>query len=266
MVDCIVPATTDQVLSQCRALGIDDRAPVTHENFRQWVIEDDFCAGRPDWEQVGVTMTNNVHAYEAMKLRILNGGHQLLANVGEILNVETISDCMQDKQISEFFHKIQREEILPQVTPVPGTSPAEYLDQVTRRFSNTAIHDTTRRVAFDGSSRHPGFLLPSQREALASGASVTGLALAAAFWARMCAGTREDGTEVRPNDPIWSILQKAALDAKETPQCWIDQTGLYADVGHNTRFAQEFSYWLPAIWEKGCRATMDTYLRGSHHV
>ena len=119
MVDCIVPATTEQVISQCRALGIDDRAPVSHENFRQWVVEDDFCAGRPPLEQAGVTMTHDVHRYEMMKLRILNGGHQLLANIGEILNVPTISDCMQDPDIVAFFKKVQTEEILPYVEAVP---------------------------------------------------------------------------------------------------------------------------------------------------
>ena len=31
-------------LDLARGLGIADAAPVTHENFRQWVIEDDFCA------------------------------------------------------------------------------------------------------------------------------------------------------------------------------------------------------------------------------
>ena len=70
-------------------------APVTHENFRQWVIEDAFCAGRPDWDKVGATFTDDVHDYEAMKIRILNAGHQVIANAGEILSVETIAGCME---------------------------------------------------------------------------------------------------------------------------------------------------------------------------
>jgi len=48
MVDCIVPATGPEEIAQARALGIDDAAPLTHENFRQWVIEYACCAGRPD--------------------------------------------------------------------------------------------------------------------------------------------------------------------------------------------------------------------------
>ncbi|WP_120631870.1 mannitol dehydrogenase family protein [Ruegeria sp. EL01] len=261
MVDCIVPATTDQVVSQCRELGVDDLAPVTHENFRQWVVEDQFCAGRPSLEDVGVTMTNNVHVYEAMKLRILNGGHQLLANVGEILNIPTISDCMQDVGVLEFFRKVQVEEIVPHVAAVSGTRPDEYLKLVERRFANSAIHDTTRRVAFDGSSRHPGFLLPSLRDALRSGGSVKGLALAAAFWARMCAGVRDDGTEIEANDPLWAGLKATALAAKDDPQAWIGQTNLYGETGLEHRFSQEFSNWLSLIWQNGCREAINSYLK-----
>ena len=261
MVDCIVPATTDQAISQCRALGIEDLAPVTHENFRQWVIEDRFCAGRPPLEDAGVTMTNDVHSYEMMKLRILNGGHQILANVGEILGIPTISDCIQDKQVSAFFRKVQAAEILPHVQAVPGTTPKDYLTLVENRFSNSAIRDTTRRVAFDGSARHPGFLLPSLRDALKRGAPVSGLALAAAFWARMCVGTREDGTEIAANDPMWGALQQSAHAARENPQVWIDQTGLYGDAGRDARFSQAFSNWLREIWQNGSRQAIDSYLR-----
>ncbi len=260
MVDCIVPATTEQVISQCRALGLDDRAPVTHENFRQWVIEDNFCAGRPQLEDVGVTMTADVHSYEAMKLRILNGGHQILANVGEVLHVPTIAECMQDKDISAFFRKVQVDDIVEHVKPVPGLSPLGYLDLIERRFANQAIHDTTRRVAFDGSSRHPGFLLPTLRDAIEAGSSLGGLALAEAFWCRMCAGTREDGTEIEANDPIWGQLQSRALAAKENPRVWIENRKLYGDAATVARFSDAFSNWLTRIWSDGSRRALRTYL------
>jgi mannitol 2-dehydrogenase len=260
MVDCIVPATTDKLISQCRALGVDDSAPVSHENFRQWVIEDAFCAGRPPLEQVGVTLTHDVHSYETMKLRILNGGHQLLANVGEVLNVPTISDCMQDPDLVAFFGKVQAKEILPHVEAVPGTTAKEYLGLVETRFANTAIHDTTRRVAFDGSARHPGFLLPSLRDALVSGSSVNGLALAEAFWCRMCAGVREDGSEIAPNDPQWDTLQRAALASKDDPENWLNQRQYYGDIGSDADFSKAFARWLTAIWERGSRAALEEYV------
>jgi mannitol 2-dehydrogenase len=263
MVDCIVPATTDQVVSQCHALGVDDRGPVSHENFRQWVIEDDFCAGRPPFEQVGVTLTDDVHGYEALKLRILNGGHQLLANVGEILNVPTISACMQDPDILAFFKKVQIEEILPHVDAVPGTTPQEYLGLVERRFENTAIHDTTRRVAFDGSARHPGFVLPSIRDTIASGASINGLALAEAFWCRMCAGIREDGSEIAANDPVWEDLRKTALAAKTDPGLWLAQDLYCGEFGGGSQFTKAFGQWLNGIWKNGSRAVLAEYISHS---
>ncbi|MBT8424118.1 MAG: mannitol dehydrogenase family protein, partial [Silicimonas sp.] len=206
MVDCIVPATGSKELELVRTFGIKDAAPVTHENYRQWVMEDSFCSGRPDWDKAGATFSDDVHSYESMKIRILNGGHQILANPGEILGVEFISGCMAHPLIGPFFRKIAMEEIAPHVDPVPGMTPESYVDLIDRRFSNPEIVDTVRRVAFDGSSRHTGFLLPTLQEALSKGTPNDGLALAEALWARMCEGTREDGTTIAPNDPIWDKL------------------------------------------------------------
>ncbi|MDA7428330.1 mannitol dehydrogenase family protein [Primorskyibacter aestuariivivens] len=261
MVDCIVPATGPDVIAKAEALGISDAAPVSHENFRQWVIEDDFCAGRPAWEKVGVTLTDDVHSYESMKIRILNGGHQVLANAGEILSVPTIAACMQDPDISAFFRKVQEEGILPYVSPVPGMTPAAYLDLIERRFSNPEIHDTTRRVAFDGSSRHPGFILPTLRDTLAAGGSVEALALIEALWARMCAGTREDSSTIAPNDPFWDALQNVALQARDTPSAWLAQRDTYGDLAKQADFAEAFNTWLVGLWRDGCRATLQRYLR-----
>lgn len=260
MVDCIVPATGALELDLVRSFGINDAAPVTHENFRQWVIEDRFSAGRPPLEEVGVTLTQDVHAYESMKIRTLNGGHQLLANIGEILSVETIAGCMRHPHVRGFFEKVERSEILPHVTPVPEKSPEDYLELIINRFANPKIKDTTRRVAFDGSSRHPGFLLPVVREGLDKGSSISGLALAEAFWARMCDGTREDGGLIEANDPNWVQLQKAAKAARAQPRVWLEQTHIYADLASNSRFADAFEGWLSHIWQHGCVSAAEAYL------
>ena len=262
MVDCIVPATGSKELALVSEFGIDDAVPVTHENFRQWVIEDDFCAGRPDWDRVGATFTDDVHAYEAMKIRILNGGHQIIANPGEILSVESISGCMEHPVIGAFFRKVAMDEIVPHVRAVPGMAPAAYVSLIERRFANPEISDTTRRVAFDGSSRHPGFVLPVIRDALNAGSPVAGLVLAEALWARMCAGTREDGTVIEPNDPMWLDLVKAATRASETPQVWLDQRQFYAGLAEVEEFRTQFARWLRMIWSDGTEAAMRDYLDG----
>lgn len=261
MVDCIVPATGAAELRLAQDMGIADTAPVTHENFRQWVIKDAFCAGRPPWEDVGATLTDDVLGYETMKIRVLNAGHQLLANAGELLGCETILECMTDEAIAAFFEKTQTEEILPYVATLPGRTPQEYLQLIISRFSNPMIRDTTRRVAFDGSSRHSGFLLPILRDALAANGPISGLALAEALWARMCAGTREDGSVIAPNDPVWDALSDAAVAARETPQAWLDQRQTYADLAGVEPFASAFAGWLDMLWKDGTRATLQHYAK-----
>lgn len=259
MVDCIVPATGPKEIALAHSFGIDDRAPVTHETFRQWVIEDDFCAGRPDWDRVGATFTDAVHSYEAMKIRILNAGHQVLANAGEIMGLETIADCMAHPLISAFFRKVQIEEIAPYVDPVPGMTALQYIDLIEQRFANPAIVDTTRRVAFDGSSRHTGFVLPVLRNGLSAGTSVEGLALVEALWARMCEGTRENGTMIEPNDPFWPQLNTAAHAARTRPLAWLEQRQFYGDLAEARPFADAFERWLTLLWTQGCAATLETF-------
>ena len=261
MVDCIVPATGPKELALAKAFGIDDAAPVTHENFRQWVLEDDFCAGRPDWDKVGATFSDDVHAYETMKIRILNGGHQVISDPGEILSVEFISGCMAHPLIGPFFRKVAGREIVPHVDPVPGMTPEAYVDLIDRRFSNPEIVDTVRRVAFDGSSRHTGFILPVIRDALVADSAVAGLALTQALWARMCEGTREDGTTIQPNDPIWDKLGTAAKAARDDPQAWLNQRDLYGDLADNARFSESFARWLSLIWNDGTEAALRDYLQ-----
>ncbi|MEP6021351.1 MAG: mannitol dehydrogenase family protein [Paracoccaceae bacterium] len=259
MVDCIVPATGSQELALVNELGIDDAAPVTHENYRQWVIEDQFACGRPDWGHVGATLTDNVHAYEAMKIRILNAGHQVLANAGELLSIPSISECMGDAGIAGFFRKVQHEEILPFVTEVPNLSSTEYLKLVESRFGNPAILDTTRRVAFDGSSRHTGFLIPTIQDALNANGSIAGLALVEALWARMCEGTREDGSKIDANDPHWDQLTDVASQARHRPAAWLEQTQYYGDLADDPEFAQAFEHWMDILWTQGTRAALSQY-------
>ena len=260
MVDCIVPATTAKELGLVHDLGISDEVPVTHEDFRQWVIEDDFCAGRPDWDIAGATFTNDVHDFEMMKIRILNGGHQVIAVPGELLSIETIDQCMKNSLLGPLFKKVILSEVAPHVKPVPSITPENYVDLVHKRFSNPKIIDTTRRVAFDGSSRQPGFLIPSIRDGLANATPIDGLALIQASWARMCEGTREDGTVIEPNDPFWDELQANAKAARSNPSVWLEMNQIYGNLAREPQFANSFKFWFDVIWDQGLDKAIKIYL------
>lgn len=259
MVDCIVPATGPREIELAHSFGIADAAPVTHESFRQWVIEDEFCAGRPDWGQVGAVFTADVHAYETMKIRILNGGHQVICGAGELLGLDTIAASMAHDGIRAMFRKIASEEIAPHVPEVPDISALDYIDLIEGRFANPEIRDTTRRVAFDGSSRHAGFLLPSIRDGLAKGTPVQGLALVSALWARYCLGQREDGARIEANDPLWPDLQAAAQATQGDPTAWLAKVPIYHDVKDVPHFAEAFCRWYALLASNGVNAAIRGY-------
>ena len=263
MVDCIVPATGPDELALARKLGIEDAAPVTHENFRQWVIEDKFCAGRPQWDQVGAEFSHRVADYETQKIRILNGGHQILANVAEIMGIQTIAQAIGNPLLRAMFTKIQEEEILPHIIALPRQAVPEYLQLISDRFSNDAIVDTVRRVAFDGAARHVGFILPSLRDGLARGSSIEGLTLVEAAWARMSLGTREDGSVIQANDPCWPVLTKTAAAAKTAPRAWLEMEHIYGDLATEERFAAAFEKALFSLYKNGVEATIKAYLDGA---
>jgi len=260
MVDSIAPATGPKELALVRErFGIEDAAPVTHEPFRQWVIEDRFCLGRPRWEEVGVTLTDQVHDYERMKIRILNGGHAAICYPAALLDLEIVSEAMADPRIRRFFRKLESDEMVPHVHAVPGMTPAAYLDLIESRFSNPAIVDTTRRLAFDGSNRQPKFVLPAVVDGLAAGTPVEGLALVSAAWCRYCCGTTESGRAIGDNDPIWTDLKARALAARDQPEHWLGMRQIYGKLAEEPLFATAFARWLHLIDTEGVEAALSAY-------
>ena len=86
--------------------GVEDNFPVFCEEFRQWVIEDKFPAGRPALETVGATFVADVAPYELMKIRILNGGHAAIAYPAGLLDIHFVHEAMEDKQIATFLETL----------------------------------------------------------------------------------------------------------------------------------------------------------------
>ena len=259
MVDCIVPSTGERELELVKKIGINDSVPVVHENFRQWVVEDKFCAGRPNWEDVGVQFSSKVHQYEEQKIRILNAGHQIIANAAELLSIDTIDKAVKHEGIYSFLKKVMKEEIIPHVNPLPDISPEQYFESILNRFLNPEIKDTTRRVAFDGSSRHSLFLVPSINDSIKNNMSLKGLALAQAIWAKMCKGVREDNSMIKNNDPIWETLNTYAIDTKNNPLKWFDLKEVYGNLDHDQSFKELFIKWLKNLEELGVEKTIFKY-------
>ena len=261
MVDCIVPATTEREIKLVEdKFGISDQAPVTCEPFHQWVLEDHFPAGRPALEKVGVQFVDDVRPYELMKLRILNGGHAIIAYAAGLLDITYAHEAMQHPLISAFMEKIEREEIIPIVPPVPDTSLEGYLELIQTRFANPRMGDQIERLCFDGFNRQPKFIIPSIIDNLAQSKLPTGLMLESALWCRYCQGITESGQTIGPNDPNWDRLHACAIQAKETPAVWLDMTDIYGDLGQNAVLQTQFATLLKHLDDHGVVATLQAYL------
>lgn len=262
MVDRITPATGPRERAMAASFGLgDDPVPVTCEPFRQWVLEDTFPAGRPALEKVGVTFTTHVHAFEKMKIRILNGGHATIAYPGGLMDIEFVHEAMADPLIKGFLEKVERDEIIPYVPPVPDTHIDAYFDLIVQRFSNPEVADTERRLCLDGSNRQPKFIVPSIRDALAAGGSIAGLALVSALWCRYCFGETDSGTPIAANDPNWDQLQTLSRAAKADPAIWLtQQRHIYGEVADDARFTAAFGDALTRLWQHGTAKVLTDYL------
>ena len=143
MVDRITPASTEQTLADAKRLtGRTDLAAVETEPFSQWIIEDDFVAGRPDWEAGGALFTDDVAPYEKMKLRMLNGAHSMLAYAGFIAGHRYVRDCMADPELAALIRR-HMSEAARTLAPVPGIDLDHYADELVERFANPAIAHQT---------------------------------------------------------------------------------------------------------------------------
>ncbi len=266
MVDCITPRTTarERELVGLR-FGIEDAAPVVCEPFRQWVIEDRFCAGRPPLDRVGVEFVDDVSGYETMKLRILNAGHASIAYVAALLGYCHVHAAMADPDIRDWLVALQEREIIPALEPIEGLDYRAYQTRVVERFRNAEIGDTVARLCANGSTRQPKFILPAIRDALTRGLPVEGLALELALWCHYCRVAGEAPGVPALSDPLAARLRTGAREAVREPRAFLVIRVVFHDLAGVPRLLRAFAWWLAMIETRGPRAAIRRYIgRGDH--
>lgn len=261
MVDRIAIQTTDEDRAMvARAFGIEDAWPVVTEPFRQWVIEDTFCNGRPHLEEVGAQIVGDVHPYEMMKIRLLNASHQALAYLGYLCGYRYVHEVMNDPQFQVFIGRMMDVEITPHLAPVPGVDLAAYKRSLIERFANPKIRDRVSRICFDASARMPKFLLPTLSEALAGRRPHRLLTLAVAGWFRYLRGVDEQGDPIQIEDQMADQLQALARAGGDDPRPLLGIHSLFGDLGQDQGFVAELEEALHRLSSQGARATLAHYL------
>jgi len=216
MVDRIVPATTEaNRLEAERILGLRDEGLVVAEPFGQWVIEDSFPGPRPSWERAGATLTNDVGPFEVAKLRMLNATHSLLAYLGALRGYSTIAEAVTAEALVSEARSLQRNDIIPTLTPPPGMDLEEYGESILSRFANSNLGHTTVQVAMDGSQKLPVRILGTVADRLAAGELPhSGALLVAAWMVFIYRGRDVNGRALVLDDPMAEKLREAAAGSE----------------------------------------------------
>ena len=260
MVDRIVPAVTPDTLDKIEQLtGVRDPAGVACEPFRQWVIEDNFVAGRPAWEKAGAELVSDVIPFEEMKLRMLNGSHSFLAYLGYLAGYEHINDCMGDENYRRAAHDLMLNEQAPTLK-VQNVDLARYADLLIARYTNPALRHRTWQIAMDGSQKLPQRMLDSVRWHLADNSSFTLLTLGVAGWMRYVGGVDEKGNKIEVSDPLLPVIQAAVQGSEEGESRVKALLAIEAifgqDLPQNGQFVEQVTNAYLSLLSKGAKATV----------
>ncbi|MBD2810605.1 fructuronate reductase [Xenorhabdus sp. Vera] len=213
MVDRIVPAVTPETLTEiARLSGWKDPCAIACESFRQWVIEDNFANGRPDWDRVGAQFVEDVTPFEMMKLRMLNGAHSFLAYLGYLGGYAHISDTIANVDYRRAVHTLMLNEQVPTLLMPENTDLVTYAEKLLERFANPSLKHQTWQIAMDGSQKLPQRLLDSIQWHIEKGSDYRYLALGIAAWMRYVSGVDEQGQPIDVRDPLKAVF--AAIYAK----------------------------------------------------
>ena len=256
MVDRIVPAATEASLAVITdALGVEDPCAISCEPFIQWVIEDNFVAGRPEWEVAGVQMVQDVLPWEQMKLRMLNGSHSFLAYLGYLAGYAHINECMEDTAFREAARRLMLNEQAPTLR-IKDVDLTAYADSLLERFANPALQHRTWQIAMDGSQKLPQRMLDGIRVHLERNTPWSLLALGVAGWIRYVSGTDERGNAIDVRDPLSDKIRtivNASSDIDRVPALLGLSEVFGHDLAHNRVFVEAVSQAYQRITRHGAR-------------
>lgn len=247
MVDRITPVTTSREIDHVnRELGIKDAWPVAAEDFVQWVVDDDFVAGRPPFEDAGVTMVDDVTPYELMKLRLLNASHQALAYLGHLAGHKYAHDAVRDPEIRDYLkeYMLQARQTL---APVPGVQLDEYCETLLDRFGNEAIADTLTRLGTDGSDRIGKFVLPVATDLIAQGKDASYAAGIVAAWALVTELVRTGGIEALADDRQADEIERTFAAAGGDATKMIQSPVIFGELADSPEFAAQVAAQYEAL-------------------
>lgn len=265
MVDRITPRTGEvDKTSLAETFGIQDAWPVVTEPFMQWVVEDRFADGRPDFEKVGVQVVSDVsdvEKFECHKLRLLNASHTAMSYAAYLGGFDYVHEVMQNPLFNKYINNMMHLEVKPLLPAIPGVDIDKYCDTLLERFSNPTIMDQITRLTLNGSGKLPQFIMPSIAEQITHGSrNFRRLTFCLASWFRYLNGVDEQGKPYSIDDPMADDLKIRAIEGGVKPFPLLDVKSLFGDnLRGDKAFVEELTSAMESIYLHGAMATLAKY-------
>lgn len=265
MIDRIAPATTEEDKQELeKRLGFRDEGLVTCEPFTQWVIEDKFADGRPEWDKVGVLMVEDVRVFEKIKLRLLNGAHSIMAYTGYLSGYQFISQVMENPAFVKMIKTYMAREAGETLKAPQGFDIDAYKQQLIDRFSNTALKHKTWQIAMDGSQKIPQRWLETLRQQLQTHQHINIICIGLAAWIRYVSGVDEQQNPIEVSDPFAKELRIICDSCKADPESMVKSImslpKIFGTDLHNQPIVIEnTTQWLKRFYQTGVRASIETH-------
>ncbi len=262
MVDRITPATTPADIERLNAKnGTEDAAPVYCEDFIQWVIEDKFIAGRPEWELVGAEMTDDVTTYEDMKLSLLNASHSLLCYPSFLSGYRKVDAAMADERIVKFVRAFMDADITPLLIAPPNTDLELYKQTLIERFANQSVSDQIARLCFDGLSKFPVYIMPNLAKMLQEEAELKRVAYLIASYRHYLKVMVDDKGQAYEVAEPWMNPADEALIASDCPLEFLGLSAFQAiELKAHAGFCSCYTQMVASIAQKGAMATLEEHV------
>lgn len=150
LVDRIVPGklpSPEEAVIQ-KELGYEDELMIMSETFDLWAIETSKAETQEllsfSRENPGIHIVPNINKFRELKLRLLNGSHNLSCAIGYLAGFRTVKEAMADKEFDLFMQRLINADIAAAIV-----SPTISLEDA-RKFGNQVL-DRYRNpyIAFD---------------------------------------------------------------------------------------------------------------------
>ncbi|WP_080778449.1 mannitol dehydrogenase family protein [Chryseobacterium phocaeense] len=263
MVDRITPAVTPEDVQRLNEKSdLKDLAPVYCEDFAQWVIEDDFIAGRPAWERAGVEFTDDVTAFENMKLSLLNASHTLLSYPSFLMGYRKVDQAIEDQNVVKFIRNFMDMDITPLVPAPKNTNLEDYKKTLLERFSNHSVSDQVSRLCFDGMSKFPVYIIPNLSIMIKAGMDLTRPAfLIASYRHYLKYKTDDQGHSYEIGEP-WLTAEDQKLIEDEDPAAFLSVSALKGtDLKTSAAFVDLFGRFVHQIKNEGTGSALKSILK-----